>query len=72
MSQRRSKRSRSSPLRLEEEQASIHFHHQEERELQRAIQASLEFDNDESTDEDTSILEEDIEEIQLGVKKQQR
>jgi hypothetical protein len=62
MAQHRSKRSRSSPLRLEDEQATIHFHQQEEKELQRAIQASLEYDIDDSSDEDTSIVEDDIEE----------
>src|ERR1700720_2361242 len=62
MSQHRSKRSRSSPLRLEEEQAIIHFHQQEENELQRAIQASPEYDIDDSSDEDTSIVEHDSEE----------
>jgi hypothetical protein len=62
MSEHRSKRLRSSPLRLEEEQATIHFHRQEERELQQTIQASLEFDNDESIDEDTSIVEHDTDE----------
>jgi hypothetical protein len=61
MSQHRSKRFRSSPLRLEEEQATLHFHRQEERELQLAIQASLEYDIDDSSDEDTSIVEHDIE-----------
>src|ERR1700720_3154903 len=62
MSQHRSKRSRSSPLRFEEEQATIRFHQQEEKELQRAIQASLEYDIDDSSDEDTSIVEHDSEE----------
>jgi Transposase IS4 len=62
MAQHRNKRSRSSPLRLEDEQATIHYHQQEEKELQRAIQASLEYDIDDSSDEDTSILEHDSEE----------
>jgi hypothetical protein len=61
MSQHRNKRSRSSPLRLEDEQAIIHFHKQEEKELQRAIQASLEYDIDDSSDEDTSVVEHDSE-----------
>jgi hypothetical protein len=62
MSQHRNKRSRSSPLRLEDEQATIHFHQQEEKELQRAIQVSLEYDVDDSSDEDTSLVEHDSEE----------
>src|SRR5438270_7551815 len=59
MSQPRSKRSRTQPLRYEDEQATIHYQQQEERELQRGIQASLEYDVDDSSDEDTSILEHD-------------
>jgi hypothetical protein len=62
MSQPRSKRSRSQPLRLEDEQATIHYQQQEDRELQRAIQASLDPDDGDSTDEDTSIVEHDSEE----------
>ena len=62
MSQHRSKRSRSSPLRFDDEQATIHYHEQDEKELQRAIQASLEYDVDDSSDEDTSIVEHDSEE----------
>ena len=61
MSEHRSKRLRYSPARLEDEQATIHFHQQDERELQRAVQASLEYDIDDSSDEDTSIVEEEIE-----------
>jgi len=59
MSERRSKRLRSSPARLEDEQATIHFHQQDERELQRTLQASLDYDIDDSSDEDTSIIEHD-------------
>jgi hypothetical protein len=62
MSQPRSKRSRSQPLRYEDEQATIHYQQQEDRELQRALQASLEYDVDDSSDEDTSIVEHDSEE----------
>jgi hypothetical protein len=62
MSQPRSKRARSQPLRYEDEQATIHYEQQDDRDLQRAIQASLEFDNPDSSDEDTSILEETVEE----------
>src|ERR1700731_81422 len=62
MSQHRSKRSRSSPLRFDDEQATIHYHEQDEKELQQAIQASLEYDVDDSSDEDTSIVEHDSEE----------
>lgn len=62
MSQPRSKRTRTEPLRYEEEQATLHYQQQEDRELQRAIQASLEYDVDDSSDEDSSILEEAAEE----------
>jgi hypothetical protein len=62
MSQPRSKRARSEPLRYEDEQATIHYQQQEGRELQRGIQASLEYDIDDSSDEDTSILEHDSDE----------
>src|SRR5882757_3620107 len=62
MSQSRSKRARSEPLRYEDEQATIHYQQQEDRELQQAIQASLEYDVDDSSDEDTSIVEHDSEE----------
>ena len=61
MSEHRSKRLRSSPARLQDEQATIHFHQQDEKELQRGLQASIEYDIDDSTDEDTSIVEEEIE-----------
>jgi hypothetical protein len=62
MSQRSSKRLRSNPQRLEDEQATLHYHQQEDRELHRAIQASLDFDNADSSDEDTSIVEHDSDE----------
>jgi Transposase IS4 len=58
MSQRSSKRLRSIPQRLEDEQATIHYQQQEDRDLQRAIQVSLEYDIEDSSDEDTSIVEE--------------
>jgi Transposase IS4 len=57
-----SKRARSRPLRYEDEQATSYYQQQEERELQRAIQASLEYDLDDPTDEDNSIVEHDSEE----------
>jgi hypothetical protein len=62
MSQSRSKRARSEPLRYEDEQATIHYQQQEDRELQRAIQTSLEYDIDDSSDEDISAVEHDDEE----------
>jgi Transposase IS4 len=62
MSQPASKRARTQPLRYEEEQASLHYQQQEEKEIQRAIQASLEYDIDDVSDEDLSPLEHDSEE----------
>jgi Transposase IS4 len=64
MSLRRSGRLSSAPARLEDEQASIHFHQQEERELQQAVQASIEYDIDDSTDEDISPTEIEPDEVE--------
>ena len=62
-SQRRSKRKASTPLRLQEEQAGLQLQQQEEKDLQRALKASQEeFDVEEESDEDLSILEHDDEE----------
>ena len=62
-SQRRSKRKASTPLRLQEEQASLRLQQQEERDLLHALEASQEeFDLEDGSDEDSSILEHDEEE----------
>jgi hypothetical protein len=62
MAQRSSKRLRSNPQRFEDEQATIHYQQQQDRDVQRAIQASLDPEHGDSTDEDTAIVEHDSEE----------
>ena len=57
---RRSKRKASTPLRLQEEQASLRLQQQEEKDIQRALEASKEeLDLEEGSDEDLSIVEHD-------------
>jgi hypothetical protein len=65
---RRSSRISSLPARYDQEQASFCLQQQEENELERALQQSLSFDDDESSDEDitpTSLDSEEEEEEKL-------
>ena len=50
------------PERLEDEQVSLQLQQQEERELQQALEQSLNFDDTDSTDEDTVAIEHDDDE----------
>ena len=60
---RRSKRKSYTPLRLQEEYGSFLMQQLEEKDIQRALEASLEeLDLDDGSDEDLSIVEHDEEE----------
>ena len=61
--QQRSKCKASTPLRLQEKQARLRLQQQEEKDIQRALEASQEeLDLEDGIDEDSSILEHDDEE----------
>lgn len=62
LSARRSGRISSQPARLYDKQVSTNVQQQEERELQQALQQSLNFDDTDSTDEDVSPVDLDTEE----------
>jgi hypothetical protein len=70
-SSRRSGRISSAPARYDEEQATIYLQQQEERQLQLALQESLELDDESDTDDDISPAalesEEEEEEKQESV-----
>jgi hypothetical protein len=66
---RRSDRISSQPSRYDEEQRSLQLQQQEERELRRALQESLDLDDAESTDEELAPLEESPEEAEEEIKE---